>query len=175
MMTAEDFIAETERDLCARAAELLAAKPEQEKYLNRADLRTLSDTLTERCRDRLGETPKQVEIACLLAEAILAPMNEKGGLLRKVYGLAGGMKGTGAIISAVGTALGWSKSVIAIVVALYLGTSMLGALGVTALVGYFLFSGSPVEQADKALTVLRKGVNTALREYFKATPGSRPA
>ncbi len=167
MMTAEDFIAGTERDLCAQAADILSAKPEQEKYLNRADIRALAATLTERCRAELGEAPRQIEVACLLAEAILAPMSEKGGLLRKVYTLTGGMKGTAAIISAVGTALGWSKSVIAIVIALYLGTSLAGALGVTALVGYFLFNGSHAEQADKALNVLRKGVQTALREYFK--------
>ncbi len=175
MMTTEDFIADMERELSNRAADLISAKPEQEKYISLADLRIITSALKDRCRMQLEEMPKQVDVACLLAEAVLAPMQEKAALLKKVYALTGRMKGTGAIISAVGTALGWSRSVISVVVALYLGTSLVGALGVTALVGYFLFAGTPAEQADKALNVLRKGVYTALQEYFKAHPDKRLA
>ncbi len=174
MMTTEDFIACMERDLSARTAELLSGKPEQEKYLTLAELRQLAGNVQQLCADRLGETPWQVQSACLLAEAILAPMNEKTGLLKKVYALAGGMKGTDALISAVGNALGWSRSVLTLVIAFYLGFSWLGAIGVAALVGYFLFHGSPSAQSERALGVLQQGVRAALKAYFKANPEKRP-
>ncbi len=175
MTTREDFMADMERLISSGTAELISGKPEQEKYLTRAELNQLAARIRQLCDEKLGETPWQVESACLLADTILAPMNEKVGLLKKVYGLAGGMKGTGAIISAVGDALGWSKSVVTIVMALYIGSSWLGAVSLGALVGYFLFLGSPASQSEKALSVLRQGTHAALKAYFKANPDKRPA
>ncbi len=166
-MTTDDFIAAMDRDISARAADIITAKPAQEKYLSYADMKALTACIGSLCEEKLGGVPGQVLVACKLAEAVLAPANEKAPLLRDVLRMSRGLSGVSAIITAIGTALGWSGTAIAVVVAFMVGTSLFGAVCVSAFVGYFLFLAPPAKLSGKALDVLRQGMRVALAEHAR--------
>ncbi len=163
-----------ERDICARAADIISDKPQGAKYLNFADLKSLSAYVGSLCQTELGAVPQQVVVACKLAEVILAPTHEKTALLREVLSMSRGLNGVASIIKAIGTALGWSGTAIAMVVAFMTGASFIGIMGVAAVVGYFMFFSAPAKLSEKALAVMRQGVRTALSEHFQMTPATPP-
>ncbi len=172
-MTTADFIISMDRDISTRAADLIAAKPEHEKFLNYADMKTLSVFVRTRCEEELGAVPQQVIVACKLAEAVIAPSNEKAPLLREVFRLSRGLRGVSALISAIGTALGWSGTAIAVVVAFMTGASLFGAVCVSAVIGYFLFLAPPAKLSEKALAVLHQGLRVALTEHDRSEQPQR--
>ncbi len=173
-MTTDAFKIAVDRLITAKASEIIASKPEKEQYLNWSDMRSITSSVKDACFNHLGEIPKQIEVACNMSEAILAPMDEKIVLLKNIIIMGGGIGGIAAIIGAIGLALGWGAGVISTVITFFTGTALLGPLGwavggVTLLViaGYFALSGSPADDSSKALTALHKGVEEALTEYFK--------
>ncbi len=132
-------------------------------------MKTLSASGGSLCEEELGAVPRQVLVACKLAEAVLAPANEKAALLRDALRQSRGLSGVSAIITAIGTALGWSGTAIAVVDAIMDGTSLFGAVCVSAVVGYFLFLAPPAKLSGKALDVLRQGMRVALAEHYRST------
>ncbi len=170
-MTADDFMNAMDRDISARAADIISAKPQGEKYLNLADMKALTAYVGELCQTELGGVPQQVIISCKLALAVLAPANEKIVLLREVLSMSRGLSGVGSIITAIGTALGWSGSAIAVIVAFMTGANLMGLIGLSAVVGYFFFLASPASLSEKALAVLHQSVRIALTEHCKNNVG----
>ncbi len=162
-MTTEDFIPTLSRDISTWAADLIIHKPEGSKYLNDADMKTLSASVADACQAELGSVPQQVIIVCKLAQAVLAPTNEKTALLREVLHMSRGLSGVASIISAVGTALGWSGSAIAIAVAYFTGASLLGLVSLSAVLGWFFIFSPPARLSERALNVLQQGLRSALQ------------
>ena len=54
-------------------SEILSTKPQDQQYLNYLDMRQVCSTVKRYCIDSIGEIPQEVEMACCLAEAVLAP------------------------------------------------------------------------------------------------------
>ena len=123
----------------------------------------------------LGSVPNEIEVACLLSDAVLAPSKrEKEELIKKAKALSTGVVGLIAIISAIATALGWGLGIKAAIIAWFAGTSMLGPIGlgmagVTALViaGYFMFSDDKEELLEKYKRALENGLNHAVDEIWE--------
>ncbi len=173
-MTPDGFIIAMEQNISAKAAEIIASKPEKEKFLNYVDVKQLTLHVKNICNNHFNEVPKQVEVACNMAEMVVAPMDEKIKLLRKAIAISGGVGGLAAIITAIGMALGWGMGPIAALIAFFTAASPLPAVAlaaagavIAALAGYFMFYCNEVDLSNKALKALHDGVSAALKEYLK--------
>ncbi len=171
-MTTTDFISCMERDISAQTADIIAAKPEGQKFLTQADMKTLSSCIGNSCQAEFGAVPQQILVACKLAEAVVAPPHEKAELLREVLSMSRGLRGISAIIAAIGAALGWSGSAITVLVAVMTGANLVGLISVAAVISYFLILASPAKLSEKALAVLHQGVKAALAEHYRTSSPS---
>ncbi len=114
-------------------------------------------------KERTGVIPAEVEKACLLSEAIVAPSQiNKIRLLKTAGAIGGSVAGIVTIIAQIGIILGWGKGVIAAVTAFFIGTSFTAqyiatgiAAAVTGLAIYFMVSGNDAERSEKFLKALK--------------------
>lgn len=121
-------------------------------------------------KERTGVIPAEVEKACLLSEAIIAPSRKaKIQLLKAAGGIGGSTACIVAIISQIGIILGWGKGVIAAVTAFFVGTSFTAqyitigiAAGVMGLAIYFMVSGSDAQRNEKFLKALKRSCCAAV-------------
>ena len=122
-------------------------------------------------KERTGVIPAEVEKACLLSEAIIAPSRKaKIQLLKAAGGIGGSTTCIVAIISQIGIILGWGKGVIAAVTAFFVGTSFTAqyiTIGIAAgvMVGlaiYFRGSGSDAKRTEKFLKALKRSCCAAV-------------
>ena len=121
-------------------------------------------------KERTGVIPAEVEKACLLSEAIIAPSRKaKIKLLKAAGGISGSTACIVAIISQIGIILGWGKSVIATITAFFVGTSFTAqyiaiaiAGGVMGLAIYFMVSGSDAQRNEKFLKALKRSCCAAV-------------
>ena len=121
-------------------------------------------------KERTGVIPAEVEKACLLSEAIVAPSRKAKIKLLKAAGVTGcSVACITTIISQFGIILGWGKGVTAAVTAFFVGTSFTAqyitigiAAGVMGLAIYFMGRGSDAQRTEKFLKALKRSCCAAV-------------
>ena len=151
-------------------SELMKNRAEGERAIDFIEAKTLTTTVRNIFINRLGIVPPQVETACLMSEAVVAPDKiAQWELIKAALGIGGGVAGIGIVIAAVGTALGWGAGVIAAVTAFFVGISPTGpiawgiiGLTITGIATYYAFSGSKMELTQRFLDTLEKSTQSAV-------------
>ncbi len=164
------FKAALESTIDLRFAEVMSTKAAPEKFLTYIDAQVLTASVRNIFKSTLTITPPQVEAACKLSEAILAPSaQEKQNLIKASVGLAGGTAGIGLVIAGVGSALGWGASAIAAFTAVFAGSSIAGPAGwiiagvtLAAIAGYFATSSNKEIDTERFLKVLNSSTAKAV-------------
>ena len=150
-------------------ADIIRAKNDA-KYLTYYEFKGVTERVRGIFRKHCSEVPKQVECACLLSEAVLAPdALEKIHLFRGVIAISGGVAGLAMVLTGIGVALGWGSGVIAAVITFFCGTPwfpvvgwVAGGLGLAALTAYFTFAkGKPEVVSQRAVEALKNGISNA--------------
>ena len=157
------FKAALESTIDAKFAEIMRAKTDADRFLTYIDGQILTATVRNVFRGPLRGTPPQVEAACNLSDAILAPSNaERQRLLKTAVGTGGGVAGIGMVIAGVASALGWGASALASVSAFFVGTSMTGPIGwmvggvaLAGIAAYFATTSDKHKDTDRFLKVLK--------------------
>ncbi len=170
MLQRNQFKAALESTIDLKLAELMKSKAATDLYLSYLDAKILTASIRNIFKSALTFTPPQIEAACQLSEAVLAPsLQEKQNLIKAAIAIAGGSTGIAMVIGAVGVALGWGASLVASVTAVFIGHSMLGPLawgvaGITlaALAGYFATTSNKQTDTERFLRVLKSGLNRAV-------------
>ncbi len=174
-MTLDQLKIGMQRIIEVKVQEIIATKPENQRYLNYLDMRVVCSIVKSTCIRLFNEVPAKIEATCYLAEAVLDPdKKRKMELIKKAWGTLSGLAGIAAIIGAIGLALGWGAGIIATVTAFFAGSSLLGPLGLliaggglSLIAGYFMFHDDASGLSDKAIRVLNNGVTKALEDYWK--------
>lgn len=164
------FKSALESTIQVKFAEIMRGKIEANKHLVYADAKILTASVRNVFRAPLGFVPPQVEAACKLSEAVLAPSaQEKMDLIKAVIGIGGTSAGVALIIAGVGTALGWGASVVTTVVAFFVGSPTLGPLGaglagviLAGIATYFATSGSEAKDTERFMDVLNSSTDRAV-------------
>jgi len=162
-MNTDEFKATLESTIDAKFAEIMHAKPEDHKHLTYIDAVTLTTAVRNIFKHKLRITPPQVEAACKLSEAVLAPTtHERENLIKAAFAAGGGVAGIAMIVGGVGAALGWGAGVVAAVVAFFVGSSLagpvawiIGGSAVVAIAGYFALTSNPLKDTERFLKVLK--------------------
>ena len=153
--------------------QILEKKPVDAQYLNFGDYSDICTTIkTSWCKmmDE-ADAPKAIQSVCYMTLAIVAPdLKEKAKLISQAKAAASGIAGIGAIIGAIGMALGWGTGLIGTVTAFFCGAPILGPLGLltvgallAAIAAYFAVeSKNEAKISEKAEKVLRDGLSKAL-------------
>jgi hypothetical protein len=168
-MKKDTFSAILEQTVQAKFAELISKKDIKEKYLNYIDAVTLTSSVRNIFIHKIEFVPPQVDAACKMAEAILAPSAaERTNLLKAAVAVGGGSAGIGMIIGGIGAALGWGAGAIEAVTVFFTGAALLGPIGwiiggvtIAAVAGYFAIASTNEQKSEKFLTVLISGVKQA--------------
>lgn len=72
-MTLDQITVGMEQLINAKASEILSSKPQDQHYLNWRDMQEVCLVVKSACVKQFNEVPQGVEMACYLAEAVLAP------------------------------------------------------------------------------------------------------
>lgn len=163
------FNAALESTIDMKVAEILSSKEQDEQYLNYIDSQILTSSVKNVYKRVLGLTPPQIEAACYLCSAVLAPSSkEKQNLIKAAVGLAGGATGIGMIIGGIGSALGWGAGMIASLGAFFAGSSVAGPVGwvvagvsLAATAGYFASTSNKETDTERFIKVLKSSTTKA--------------
>lgn len=158
-------------------AEIVTKKDAEHQYVTYHEFQAICHMVKNFFVSRVGDNVKEIDSACELALAVLAP--DAATRLKHVkmaYSMLSGLAGVTAIITGIGMALGWGTGVIQAVVVFFTGTSTTGPVGFAvaglALVGiaaYFVFSNEDeISLSNKAMKALKDGVKAALPEVWKS-------
>jgi hypothetical protein len=156
-----------------KCAEIIASKPEK-KTVGYNDFKIVTLAVRSAFKNKLQVIPKQAEVACELAEAIMAPTTvERWNRIRAAVGIGGGTAGIGMVIAGIGMALGWGAGVVSAVIAFFVGTSMLGPIAwiaggvaVAGIAGYFAFACDDGSRVEMAINALKKGTEGAIEAIW---------
>lgn len=151
-------------------AEIMSSKKESEAYLTYIDAQILTAKVRGIFKNVLSVTPPQVEAACLLSEAVLAPSTkDKENKVKAAIGVAGGTAGIGIVIGAIGSALGWGAGIATAFVATIVGSSVAGpiawgvaGLSLAAIAGYFASTSNHQTDTERFLLVLKNATAKAV-------------
>ncbi|MGB4599994.1 MAG: zinc ribbon domain-containing protein [Trichlorobacter sp.] len=151
-------------------AEIMVSKKESEAYLTYVDSQILTAKVRGIFKNVLSVTPPQVEAACLLSEAILAPsMKDKENKIKAAIGIAGGSAGIGIVIYAVGSAIGWGAAGILAIKGLFVSTAIGGpiawgaaGLSLAVIAGYFASTSNHQTDTERFLRVLKSSIVRAV-------------
>ena len=159
-------------------AEIMSTKNESEKYLSYIDATILTTKVRGVFNAILPVVPQQVEAACLISEAVLAPsLKEKENKIKAAVGIGGGTAGIGLVITAIGSAMGWGTAwVVGGLKTLFVSTSFAGPIAVgvaglslAAIAGYFATTSNHQTDTERFLRVLKdataKAVETIWVQY----------
>lgn len=155
-------------------AEVMNGKADPNKFLTFVDSQILTATVRNVFRSALDTIPPQIEAACKLSEAILAPSAlEREQLIKSAVGVGGGAAGIGMIIAGIGGALGWGAGVIASVSAFFVGTSLAGPVGwaiagitLAGIAAYFATTSSEAKDTERFLIVLKSSTSRAVEAIW---------
>lgn len=164
------FKAALESTIDAKYAEIMLGKTDTNRFLTYIDGQILTASVRNVFKGALRVTPPQVEAACNLSDAILAPSGgERQRLLKTAVGSGGGAAGMGMIIAGVAGALGWGAGALASVSAFFVGTSMAGPIGWAmsgaALAGvavYFATTSDQDKDTERFIRVLKTSTARAV-------------
>lgn len=155
-------------------AEVMSGKTDSNKFLTYVDSQILTATVRNVFKNALGVVPPQVEAACKMSEAILAPSAlEREQLIKSAVGIGGGAAGIGMIIAGIGGALGWGAGVIASVSAFFVGTSMAGPVGwaiagitLAGTAAYFATTSNQTKDTERFMNVLKSSTGRAVEAIW---------
>lgn len=155
-------------------AEIMNGKADANKFLTFVDSQILTATVRNVFKNALDAVPPQVEAACKLSEAILAPSAlEREQLIKSAVGIGGGAAGIGMIITGIGGALGWGAGVIASVSAFFVGTSMAGPVGwaiagitLAGIAAYFATTSNEAKDTARFMNVLKSSTSRAVEAIW---------
>ena len=155
-------------------AEIMSNKADSEKFLTFVDSQILTASVRNVFKNSLDAVPPQIEAACKLSEAILAPSAlEREQLVKSAVGIGGGAAGIGMIIAGIGGALGWGAGVIASVSAFFVGTSFAGPAGwaiagitLAGIAAYFAITSNEAKNTERFLTVLKSSTSRAVEAIW---------
>lgn len=150
-------------------AEIMSSKAD-DKFLTFVDSQILTASVRNVFKIALDAVPPQIEAACKLSEAILAPSAlEREQLIKSAVGIGGGAAGIGMIIAGVGSALGWGAGIIASVSAFFVGTSLAGPAGwaiagvtLAGIAAYFATTSNKTTDTERFLNVLKSSTSRAV-------------
>lgn len=157
-----------------RFAEIIASKKESDTYLTYVDAQILTTRVRGIFNNALKVIPPQIEAACLLSEAVLAPSTkDKENKIKAAFGIAGGTTGIGMVIAAIGYALTWTPGIVTVVTTLIAGGSTvmplagpigLGVAGVSLAViaGYFASTSNNQTDTERFMRVLKDSTARAV-------------
>ena len=113
-----------------KVAETLASKDPQHQFLTYWEFQNVTGSVRNVFLNSLEIIPCQIEGACKMAEAVLAPdAKTRNDLIKAAASATGGVAGIAAIIAGVGAALGWGAGVMYAVTTFFVGAPFLGPLG----------------------------------------------
>lgn len=155
-------------------AEIMNGKTVENKFLNYVDSQILTATVRNVFKNALDVVPPQVEAACKMSEAILAPSAlEREQLIKSAVGIGGGAAGIGMIIAGIGGALGWGAGVIASVSAFFVGTSLAGPAGwaiagitLAGIAAYFATTSNETKDTERFMNVLKSSTERAVEAIW---------
>ena len=155
-------------------AEIMNGKADANKFLTFVDSQILTATVRNVFKNALDAVPPQLEAACKLSEAILAPSAlEREQLIKSAVGIGGGAAGIGMIITGIGGALGWGAGVIASVSAFFVGTSMAGPVGwaiagitLAGIAAYFATTSNEAKDTERFMNVLKSSTSRAVEAIW---------
>ncbi|MBC2596134.1 hypothetical protein H5P28_17840 [Ruficoccus amylovorans] len=173
-MNVDEFKALLESTLDAKFAQIMSDKPAKERFLRYVDGITLTTAVRNIFKHKLKVTPPQVEAACKLSEAVLAPSGrERENLIKAAVGVGGGAAGIAMVIGGIGAALGWGAGAVAATTAFFMGSSIAGPVGwistgiaIAAVAGYFVLTGSPQKDTERFMRVPKNSVNQAVEAIW---------
>lgn len=151
-------------------ASIIKEKSKGEDYLSYSDIKSITLTLKNYFRTSIGVVPKQIDVSCSFAEAILAPtITEKKKIIKNILSLSGGLAGVSLIIAGIGGILGWGTGVIASVTTFFVGSNFIGPIGlitsgvgIATIAGYLCLKTSHHKNSEKALKALQNGIANAI-------------
>ncbi len=164
------FQAALEATIDVRFAELMKNKQSADRFLAWPDAQIIITDVRSVFKHAIGVCPPQIEAACNLSEAVLAPSAAiRRNLIKATIGIAGGATGTAMLIGAIGTALGWGAGVAASVAAFFVGTSLAGPLGwgvfgltLAGAAAYFAATSNRERDTERFMKVLKAAVKEAV-------------
>lgn len=164
------FKAALESTIDVKFADIMRSKKDLEAFLTYIDAQTMTASVRNIFKSVLTVTPPQVDAACMLSEAVLAPTTvEKEKQIKAAVGVAGGTAGIGIVIGAIGSALGWGAGVIATFTAAVAGSSVAGPIGwgiaglsLAAVAGYFASTSNKQTDTERFLRVLKSSTARAV-------------
>lgn len=157
--------------ITAKSQEIIAAKPDNQKYLEYEDMQTLASYIEEIWRVKCGEVPMEITAITNFACAPLEPDKlRKNKTIR--YILSGGLGVSGILANLTAFGIGGNDSVWEKIYEYFCGSSNAGSIGLATagslaivLAGYLMFSnGNKVKASDKALDLLRDGVSNVITD-----------
>lgn len=151
-------------------AEIMSGKANADMFLTFVDSQILTASVRNVFKNALDAVPAQIEAACKLSEAILAPSAlEREQLIKSAVGIGGGAAGIGMIIAGVGGALGWGAGIIASVSVFFVGTSLAGPAGwaiagitLAGIAAYFATTSNKATDTERFLKVLKCSTSRAV-------------
>ena len=164
------FFREVHHQIDAKARELVEGEEGSAAVLSFDAFKIVTARVRGLYRERLGEVPREVDAACTLSEAVLAPTKQETiRLLKTVFTLVGGASGIAVVLSGVGVALGWSAGVLAGVTAVFTAAGIagpvgwaMGAGGIAGIAAYFMLTrNDPAANSAKALEALHQSLQKA--------------
>ena len=168
------FVSAVESTIDANFAAIMERKDKGAEFLTYVDGQIIAASVRNIFRNAIGFTPPEIDAACKLAEAVVAPSaDERQKLVRAAIGIAGSAAGIGMIIAAIGNALGWGAGVVAAVTTFFVGTSMAGPLGwmiagitLAGVASYFAVSSNQLTVTDKFMKVLKASTRAATESIW---------
>lgn len=173
----DKFKAALESTIDVKFADIMRGKTGEEVYLTYFDAQILTSAVRNIYKHLLQITPGPVESALCLSEVILAPSTlQKIQKLKAAIGAGGAVVGIGAVLAAVGTALGWGTGAIAGFTTFFTGVHLLGPLAwaasgitLTGFAAYFATTSNKQTDSERFIKVLKssssKAVDTIWEEY----------
>ncbi|MGD1085047.1 MAG: hypothetical protein ABSA47_09900 [Verrucomicrobiota bacterium] len=141
------------------------------RVLDYADALALTSSVRGIFVETIRVVPEQVEVACLMAEAFLAPTAAERRRLIKRAAKFGGVAGISFIIAAALAAVGLAHGVIGLILAFLIGPHFpfgLALAGVTlgAVAAYFALTGNPEVDTERFLKALKGGLGEAIKKIW---------
>lgn len=171
----DKFKAALESTIDVKFADIMRTKKDTDAYLTYVDAQTMTASVRNIFKSALSITPPQVDAACMLSEAVLAPTAvEKQKLIRSSVGVSGGATGIGIVIGAIGSALGWGAPALMGAVTFFKGTAIAGPIGLgvaglslAAIAGYFASTSNNQTDTERFLRVLKSATARAVDTIWK--------
>lgn len=156
--------------ISAKILNAIAQKEDGKKYLSYAEAKKITHDIEGVFMGSIGRCPAQIDAACSLANAILAPSQaERERLIKHAKTLTTGFAGIALILVSLASALGWGLGVQALIVTFFAGSPVLGPIGLAVagvslacVAGYFFISNNEEEKTERYEKALCGGVLKAV-------------